>query len=504
MYRLVLIVLGVIWLAAMVYGAFGIVAFSPLAQLASLAVALIFSYASNRLFAWIWRVKPHSESSLITGALLFFLFLPLLTAQALLAVAIAVVAANLSKYLLAWHGRHIFNPVALGAVVVLFTRVSGATWWVATPALLPFIVIGGALVLYRANAWDMAIPVFLIAVAGTIVKLSASGMPIGPSIWSAVGSYPYLFFAAFMVSEPLTSPPRRWQRILVSSLIGVIVLIPVQVAVFEMAPEIALVLGNIAAFFFGPRRRVRLTLLSRTDLAGGIVDLVFRPESRLRFRPGQYVELSLPHRSQDGRGARRVFSVASAPDSDTLRIVTRLADPGDKHSTFKRALLALKPGDAVAGSAIGGDFVVSNPSAPALWITGGIGITPFMSFADAAASAGPGGSGDAGASGRSIGDTTMIWVVRPGDELGWIPQFSAAGVRVLVVGPTEFNDPGRLPDGWTYVGSRLNDLSLANHVPDVSRRAVYAAGSPRIVAIARQAARKNGVRRIRTDRFLGY
>ncbi|HEY0248863.1 MAG TPA: oxidoreductase [Gryllotalpicola sp.] len=489
MYRLVLIVLGVIWAAAVLFGALHLIAFTPLALVLSAAVALVVGYLSNRLLALIWRVRPHSESSLVTAMLLVFLFLPLPTVQAQGALAFAVAAANLSKYLLAWRGRHVFNPVAVGAVVVMLTRLSGATWWVATPALLPFVVIGGMLVLHRASAWSLALPVVVIGIVGTTIHLAALGSTFGSAAWTAVASFPYLFFGAFMVSEPLTAPPRRWQRLAISALIGAISLVPAHIGYIAMAPEIALVIGNAVAFGFGPRGRVRLTLAARRSLLGGIDELVFRPERPLRIRAGQFLELSLPHTRQDGRGARRVFSIASAPEADAVRIITRHEET---LSSFKRALLALESGAVVPASTVGGDFTVGAETRPQLWLTSGVGVTPFLSAADAHARAG-----------RST-DAVLLWAVRDGDDLGWAPALDAAGVRVLVVGPTSLSEPGRLPDGWSYAGERLTADLLRRHVPDAARRAVWAAGSPRIVAAARAAAHGNGVRRIRTDRFIGY
>lgn len=489
MYRLVLIVLGVIWIAAVLFGALHLIPFTPLALAISAAVALLVGYGSNRLFAAIWRVRPHNESSLVTAALMVFLFLPLPTVQAQGALALAVVAANLSKYLLAWRGRHLFNPVAVGAVVVMLTRLSGATWWVATPVLLPFLVIGGLLVLHRAAAWSLALPVVVVGVVGTTIHLTALGSPFGSAAWTAVASFPYLFFGAFMVSEPLTAPPRRWQRLGVSTLIGAVSLVPAHLGYVAMAPEIALVIGNAVAFAFGPRRRVRLELVSQRALAGGVDELVFRPERPLRMRAGQFVELSLPHSRQDGRGARRVFSIANAPGAEDVRIITRR---GDRPSSFKSALLALEPGAIVPASTIGGDFTLGDDDRPQLWLTAGVGITPFLSAADAHARAG------------RRADAVLLWAVREEDDLNWAPALDAAGIRVLVIGPASLGEPGRLPQDWSYAGERITAESLRRHVPDAAARSAWTAGSPRIVAAARAAARRNGVRRIRVDRFIGY
>jgi ferredoxin-NADP reductase/Na+-translocating ferredoxin:NAD+ oxidoreductase RnfD subunit len=480
MYRLVVLVLLGVAVIAILSSTAGLLSFPPPGMLAALAVALVVSVAANRLFAAVRRLRPHTESALITGLLGFFLFLPLATPQALGALALAVAIANLSKYLLVVRGRHVLNPVAAGAVVVLLSGLSGATWWVATPILLPFVLVGGALVVRRSGAWDLAVPVLVIAIPGTVVRLVAAGSTPGAAIWTAVASYPFLFLAAFMLSEPLTAPPRRLQRILVSALVGVLVLLPLQVGGISPTPEVALVLANLVAFGFGQRRRIRFVLEARQHHAGGLEELRFRSEAPLRIRPGQYVELTLPHARQDSRGVRRAFSPASAPGSE-VRILTRQAA---RPSSFKRALATLPVGGAVAGSTVAGDFVPPrDPTAPVLWLASGVGVTPFLAMAAA----------------QPTRDAVLVWRLRQGDDPGWAAS-ALSGVRVLVVGPADLV----LPPGWRPLGERLDADALAAAVPDVSERLGFAAGSPAWVAAARRAGRRAGVRRMRADRFLGY
>ncbi|MDH2444234.1 FAD-dependent oxidoreductase [Amnibacterium sp. CER49] len=488
MYRLVLLVLLAIAVAAEIAAVVGAIAFDPLALPVTALLAVGVVVAVTRLLALVVRIRPHTESSLITGLLVFLLFLPVLDAPDLVALVAAAAFAAASKVLLAWRGRHVFNPVAIGAVLVTVLHLGGATWWVATPALLPLILVGGALVVLRTRTPEVALPVAAIPVAGTTALLAGLGTPLLPAAGSAIASYPYLFLAAFMATEPLTLPPRRWQRLLVGVIVGVVALVPLHVAYIAMAPEIALVVGNAVAFAFGPRRRVRLVLHDRRTVTGGIGDLVFRAEHPLHLRAGQYVELSLPHRRQDGRGARRMFSPANRPGTDEVRVVTRWATKG---SSFKRSLAALEPGAVVAGSAVGGDFVLPRSAAvPLLWIAGGIGITPFASFAD-----------DLGARGEDR-DVVLVHVASTPGDLLLAPAFTGAGVRALVVGPPRLQES--LPPGWTLVADRLDRLDLASLVPDAARRTAYLAGSPGVVAAARRLARSAGVHRIRTDRFLGY
>ncbi|WP_187976309.1 FAD-dependent oxidoreductase [Mycetocola sp. JXN-3] len=488
MYRLVLLVLLALWVIAAVLSLAGVLAFPILGLVLSLVVAVVVGWVSNRVFALIWRVTPHGESSLVTALILVFLFFPLPTIESQGMLALAVAAANLSKYLLAWRGRHVFNPVAAGAMVVATTGIGGAVWWIATPALFIPLILGAALVLHRARAWDIALPVIVIGVVGTLLKLVSTGAdPLGAG-WTALASYPYLFLGAFMMSEPLTAPPRRRWRMLVSAIVGLVSLIPLNLGVLAMSPELALLVGNAVAFGFGPRSRVRLTLEARAEHAGGIADLSFVPERPLRLRPGQYLELSIPHRGADGRGLRRVFSVASAPGSSAVRIITRVEEWA---SSFKQALLALEPGTHVAVSAVGGDFTVRG-GADELWLANGVGLTPFLAAADARTA-------------RPASGPTLIWALRAGEDPVWAePVLRRGGVRVLIVGPESLGLDGALPEGWLYAGTRVDEHALAIARPAGRPTHAYVAGSPAFVVSASRAARSHGVHRVRTDRFIGY
>ncbi|MBW4040858.1 MAG: FAD-dependent oxidoreductase [Acidobacteria bacterium] len=480
MYRLVALVLLAVAVAAIAESLLGLLPFAPPGLVVALVVAVAAGYGTNRLFGRIRRIHPHAESGIITGLLGFFLFLPLLTAQAVGALALAIAAANLSKYLLVIRGRHVVNPIAIGAVVVLLTRLSGATWWVATPLLLPAVVVGGLLVVRRAGAWDLALPMLVVAVPGYAVELVAAGSAPTAAIWTSVASYPSLFLTAFMLSEPLTAPPRRRQRVLVSALVGVLTLLPLQVGPVGMTPEIALVLANVVAFAFGQRRRMRFVLDRREVHGGGVDDLRFTSEAPLRIRAGQYVELSLPHRGADARGVRRAFSPASAPGG-AVRIVTRRTE---RPSSFKRALADLPAGAAVAGSVVAGDFLAPRDrAARVLWLASGVGVTPFLAMAEA----------------EPQRDAVLVWRLRDGDDASWAAA-ALARVRVLVVAPPTIP----VPEGWERLGDGLDGAALTAAVPDLAERRGYAAGSPSWVAAARRAARTAGLGRLRTDRFLGY
>lgn len=110
-----------------------------------------------------------------------------------------------------------------------------------------------------------------------------------------------------------------------------------------------------------------------------ICTFYFEPEKPLDFIAGQFIELHIKHPSPDSRGAKRWFTVSSAPFEKYISITTKINSSG---SSFKSALLSLKHGDEVKIIEPMGDFVLPrDPSIPLLFVAGGVGITPFRSIA---------------------------------------------------------------------------------------------------------------------------
>ena len=95
------------------------------------------------------------------------------------------------------------------------------------------------------------------------------------------------------------------------------------------------------------------------------------------FKAGQAIDVSLIDPAEmDAKGPRRAFSIVSAPHEDHLLIATRTRD-----SAFKRILGGMPIGGRVQVEGPFGSLTLqSNRSRPAIFIAGGIGITPFMSI----------------------------------------------------------------------------------------------------------------------------
>jgi ferredoxin-NADP reductase len=487
MYRLVLLVLAALALYSLVLNALGWLTFGIPEMLAHLVLCLGLTYASNRALAALFRVRPHSESSLITGLLLYFLFWPSFAPMDVAGVALACVLASASKYALAWRGRHIFNPAAAGAFVAGLTGLNIATWWAATPAMLWLLVPGVLLVLYRTRKFLMASVFVVVATAIITAELLQAGTSFGGALWQSLAQRPLLFFVGFMLTEPLTLPPRRWQQLALAGVVGVVFAVPYNFGFLANSPEVALLLGNLLGFMAGQRGGVKLRFTGTRPLTPSTTEFSFEPSRPVRFVPGQYMELDLPHAKSDGKGRRRVFSLTGSPSERLVKFGVRTAEP---LSAAKKVLLSLKPGDEVTATAVGGDFVLPrNPRTPVLLIAAGIGITPFLSHMSS------GGLRDR--------DAVLLLLARSADEIAYAKELSDAGIKVAA----RIADGSRPPSGIataSWDGTRVDGEALRALVPDIADREVYVSGSPASVASLRRAAQQAGAKRVHVDSFSGY
>ncbi|WP_227468390.1 FAD-dependent oxidoreductase [Microbacterium sp. YJN-G] len=496
MYRLVLFALAALAAIAIVLSLTGSGMPNAVEILASFAVLAVVISAVDAAAQRILRLPWRLESSLVTALILLFVLQPSLTVAGLAGNALAGAVASLSKYLIAWRGRHILNPAAFGAAVVtIFGLGSFSSWWVGTPVLSVAVAVLGLAVLWRTEKVRIVLVFLLVAVGVSVVRqavqLQAAGLAfeLADAVLFSLAQSPFLFLGAFMLSEPLTLPPRRWQQFSVAALVGILAGWPIAIGgLFTLGQERALLIGNLLAFAFALRGSVRLVLEKRRFVTPTAQELTFRTRGRLRFLPGQYLELDVPHRHPDARGTRREFSFVSAPaDLPTLRIAYK--DGDQKHpSSYKRALAAAQPGAVLAVTGTWGDFVLPRGGAPALMVAAGIGVTPFVSQLRQM---------------QSLGvqrDVVLIYVASEAAELAFRDELEATGVRAIVFTRDE---PTSLAPNWTWAqGVRLDAAGLERVVPDIAARNAFISGPPRLIADLAPALQK--ARSLTTDAFAGY
>jgi ferredoxin-NADP reductase len=118
-------------------------------------------------------------------------------------------------------------------------------------------------------------------------------------------------------------------------------------------------------------------LMEREEIAKGTMAFHFEKPPGFFYKAGQFADYTLVDPQEtDAEGNVRGFSLASAPYEDDLIAATRMRD-----TAFKRVLKTMKLGTELLLDAPYGSFTLHNNSKiPAVFITGGIGITPVRSI----------------------------------------------------------------------------------------------------------------------------
>ena len=105
--------------------------------------------------------------------------------------------------------------------------------------------------------------------------------------------------------------------------------------------------------------------------------LSFEKPSEFEFKAGQFADVTLIDPSEtDAEGNTRTFSIASPPFENQLVFTTRMRDTAFKRSLKKMPLAT----EVKIGSAAGSFNLHKNQGKPAVFLAGGIGITPFFSI----------------------------------------------------------------------------------------------------------------------------
>ncbi len=122
-------------------------------------------------------------------------------------ISYVVVVSLILKHLIKPNFRNIFNPAALSIVVSSIFLPVSSVWWGSAGYLT---IILSLILVYLIKRIDLALSFFISYTLLAIFKNFLTGSEISFSFLSG----PIVFFAFFMVIEPVTSPTKRKSRII--------------------------------------------------------------------------------------------------------------------------------------------------------------------------------------------------------------------------------------------------------------------------------------------------
>lgn len=381
MYRLVLYVLSFYLAGTFILSLAKILPYSVVDILSSAVFVVLVSWLTHLIFSYVYKATVNVESVYITALILFFIISPSQGgdySHFLMLAFWASIWSVASKYIFAVGKKHIFNPAAVAVVITAFTINESASWWIGTPSMLPFVIIGGILVIRKIRRTDLFLSFSISALVSVMIFALINGSSVTNTLLLTLKNSAFFFFAFIMLTEPLTSPTTKWMRVAFGVLVGFLSAPALHIGSVYSTPEIALVIGNIFSYIVSPKEKLILKLKNRILVANDTYDFIFEKSKQFYFKAGQYMEWTLKHRDVDSRGNRRYFTLASSPTEPEVHLGVKFYP---EPSSFKNRLLALPIGEEIIASQQAGDFVLPKDKTQGLvFIAGGIGITPFRSM----------------------------------------------------------------------------------------------------------------------------
>jgi glycine betaine catabolism B len=495
MYRLTLHFLIILVGISVVCSFFGFLPYSPFDILLSTLFAVVVCYVSNYTFAKLFHAVTNIESVFITALILVLIVPAKLPLNATFIIG-ASIAAMASKYFVTIEKRHIFNPAAAAvAGIALFSSEHNAVWWVGSPAMVAFVIIGGLLLIRKIRRETLVISflaTYIIITAGASFFHSGTFASVFSLWWEGILQSPLLFFASVMLTEPLTSPPSENLQGYFGSLVAILYATPqTRLLGFALTPEMALCVGNVFSYIVSPKYRLLLPLVEKKQISPDTYLFTFQHAGNFRFTPGQYMEWTLPHRKTDDRGNRRYFSLASSPTEPNPMIAIKFYHPS---SSYKSALLHMQTGEKIVAAQLTGDFVMpKNLKKPLVFIAGGVGMAPFRSMIKYIIDS------------HLTADIIVLFVNRHVDDILFadiLEQARQYGVRTVYT----LTDKAQIPPDWHGEAGYLTEAMIQKEIPDYHNRTFYISGPQLMVQSYESLLKSMHLKRdqIITDYFPGY
>jgi ferredoxin-NADP reductase len=233
-------------------------------------------------------------------------------------------------------------------------------------------------------------------------------------------------------------------------------------------------------------------LKSRSEIAERTMAFFLEKPPAFQFKPGQCLDLTLIDPPEtDSQGAVRTFSIASAPYEDHLTVATRMRD-----TAFKRGLARLPLGTELKFDGPMGSFTLhKNPAKAAVFLAGGIGITPFRSILYQASK-------------EKLPHQLYLFYSnrRPEDApfLKELQELAQSNPRFIFI--PSMSAIERSKQNWSGERGPINRDMLVKHFCDLNGPIYYVAGPPAMVAAMQETLIKAGVNEddLRMEEFGGY
>jgi ferredoxin-NADP reductase len=236
----------------------------------------------------------------------------------------------------------------------------------------------------------------------------------------------------------------------------------------------------------------KVKVKSRQEIAAGTMAFHFEKPEGFVYKAGQFGDFTLADPPEtDAEGNTRRFSLASAPYESDLMVATRMRD-----TAFKRVLKTMALGTEVSLDAPYGSLTLdSDAPIPAVFLSGGIGVTPVRSIVLQAAHD------------KLLHKIVLFDSNRRPEDAAFLDELMKAQREnpnfTLVATMTEME---KSPKAWPGETGFVTKVMLIKFIGDFNLPIYYISGPRAMVSAMRKVLNESGVTddKIRTEEFTGY
>ena len=233
-------------------------------------------------------------------------------------------------------------------------------------------------------------------------------------------------------------------------------------------------------------------VLESREVARETMEFTLEKPEGFVYQSGQTIDITLIDPTEtDGKGNIRTFSLVSAPHEPVLKIAMRI-----RESAFKRVLKSLGNDTELCIEGPFGSFALHKKvERPAVFMAGGIGITPFFSMIKDATE-------------RKLENKIILFYSnrKPGDAafLNELQSLQSANPNFTLV--ATMTDIEADDNSWSGEKGRIDENMIRRHVAENTSPIYYLVGPQVMVEAMRTILNKMNVDSddIRFEEFAGY
>lgn len=236
----------------------------------------------------------------------------------------------------------------------------------------------------------------------------------------------------------------------------------------------------------------KIKLIRKEEVADGTMAFHFEKPNDFTFKAGQYGDFTLINPSQtDEEGNVRTFTISCPTYINEIMFTTRMRD-----TAFKREMKIMPIGTKIDFEAPFGSFTLHNDKTnPAVFLTGGIGITPVRSILFQATKD------------HAPHQIFVFYANKTPKDAAFLDEFYQLKKEnsnfTFVPSMTNMENSEQVWDGET--GFFTKEM-LSKYIPDLSKPIYYLSGPKDMITAVRKTLNEAGIDddNIRTEEFPGY